>query len=151
MITSTSINAPFIAKLVHAANVAIACESYCEVFTSKGKSSVLVEWDVKTSSLRFTHVSGQDVSAICWEAIKDFVQLPVVNAQPEYSEDDQHDAYVFLSFYMLFLVLGLLSAFGIISWGMALAVGGLVVVGHKLLKAWKVSRMVDLENLSVVA
>lgn len=137
MITSTSINAAFIAKLVHAANVAIACESYCEVLTSKGKPSVLVEWDVETSSLIFTHASGQDVTDICWQAIEHFVCMPSVELAPVVEmieqEDEEPSSYGFLQAYLLFVMLGILVALGVLSWGMAIAMCGFAVMSYRLM------------------
>lgn len=138
MITSTSINAAFIAKLVHAANVAISCESYCEILTSKGKPSVLVEWDAQTNNLRFTHISGQDVSAICWEAIKCLVVLPSEAIKPlqemaDELEQEENKSYGFILGYFLFVFMGLLVAFQIVSLGSAVLVGALGVMAYRFL------------------
>ena len=136
MITSTSLNTSFIAKLVHAANVAIACESYCEVVTSKGKPSVLVEY-VAPSSLRFTHISGQDVTAVCWQAIEHMVGMPSVKLVPvaEMIEqgDEEPSSYGLIQAYLLFVMLGILVAIGVLSWGMAIAMGGFAVVAYRLM------------------
>ena len=138
MLTSTSLNPAFIAKLVHAANVAIATERYCEVRTSKGAPSVLVEFvpNGMSSSLRFTHISGQDVTALVWDAICGYVVLPMV--VPAYVEHEQadsveaHDGYQFLSFYLLACLLILASVLGMLSWGSAVVLGGFVVVIARL-------------------
>lgn len=137
MITSTSINAAFIAKLVHAANVAVACQSYCEILNSKGKPSVLVEWDVSTSSLIFTHASGQDVTSICWQAIEHMVCMPSVELVPVAEIIGQEDAgpssYGFLLAYLLFVMLGMLAALGVLSWGAALINFGFAIAVYRLM------------------
>lgn len=140
MITSTSINASFIAKLVHATNVAIACESYCEILTSKGKPSVLVEWDVSTSSLRFTHVSGQDVTSVCWQAIEHLVSVPSTNIVPVAELVEQEDSqepvsYEFIFVYLAFVLLALLMSFNVISWGSALLSMAFAAVAWRLAPA----------------
>lgn len=140
MITSTSINAAFITKLVHATNIAIACESYCEVFTSKGKRSVLVEWDAQKNSLRFTHISGQDVTSLCWEAIKGFVVLPSEAIKPvqkmaDELGEEENKSYGFVLGYLLFVFMGLLVAFQVVSLGSAVLAGALVVIGYRVVAA----------------
>lgn len=129
MITSTSINAAFIAKLVHAANVAIACESYCEIRTSKGKPSVLVEYHKQSNSLLFTHASGKDVTLICWNAIRHLVAMPSVESL---LEQEEPSSYGFIQAYLLFVMLGILVALGVLSYGMALLSGGFAMVAYKL-------------------
>lgn len=126
MLTSTSLNASFIAKLVHASNVAIATESYCEVVTSKGKASVLVEWNKQTQSLVFTHVSGHDVTALVWRTINQFVVMPAYVEHVQAVEE--HDGYQFLSFYLLFVVLVIHVALGLLSLGYAVLLGGFIVI-----------------------
>lgn len=136
MITSTSINAAFIAKLVHAANVAIACESYSEVCTSKGKPSVLVEYDKQSNSLLFTHVSGNDVTIICWNAIRHLVACPTValsHVERLLEQEEEHSGYGLIQAYLLFVMLGILVALGVLSWGMAIATGGFAVMSYRLL------------------
>lgn len=137
MITSTSINAAFIAKLVHAANVAIATESYCEIQTSKGKSSVLVWVDKTDNTLRFTHASGQDVTSLCWRAVRHLVACPTVELTPVaamvYPDAEQEpSSHAFLSFYLLFVVLVVHVALGVLSVGSAVLIGGFVVILSKL-------------------
>lgn len=143
MITSTSINAAFIAKLVHAANVAIACESYCEIRTSKGKPSVLVEFipNGLNSSLRFTHVSGQDITIICWNAISHLVTPLVTLSTAEVelvpvesmTEQEEPSSYRLIQAYLLFVMLGILVALDILSWGAALLNFGFAVVAYRLM------------------
>lgn len=141
MITSTSINAAFIAKLVHAANVAIACESYCEIRTSKGRPSVLVEYDKQSNSLLFTHASGQDVTSLCWKAISHLVTplvtLPVAQVElvPVESllEQEEPSSYGLIQAYLLFVMLGVLVALGVLSYGIALLSGGFAMVAYRLM------------------
>lgn len=141
MITSTSINAAFIAKLVHAANVAIACESYCEVVTSKGKPSVLVEYDKQSNSLLFTHASGQDCTSMLWQAIEHLVCMPsveLVSAESLVGQDCEPSSYgliqgAWVHATLLFVMLGILVALGVLSWGVAVAVGGFAVMSYRLM------------------
>ena len=135
MLTSTSFNASFIAKLVHAANVAIATESYCEIQTSKGKPSVLVEYDKQSNSLMFTHISGQDVTGLCWQAVGHLVCMPSVElvSVPELvGHDEEQPSHAFLSFYLLTVILAVLACFNVLSVGSAVLLGGAVVASARL-------------------
>lgn len=140
MMTSTSINAAFIAKLVHAANVSIACKSYCEILTSKGKPSVLVEYDKESNALTFTHISGQDVTSLCWDAIKGFIVLPSEAVKPvqdmaEELEEEENKSYGFALGCLLFVFIGILVTFHVVSMGSAVLIGALVVMAYRVVTA----------------
>ncbi|MNQ84928.1 hypothetical protein D3C85_1000730 [compost metagenome] len=136
MITSTSLNASFTAKLVHASNVAIATESYCEVVTGKGRPSVLVEFiaDTPNSPVRlvFTHISGQDCTGLCWDAVKAFVILPTSHVEHVQAGAVEHYGYQFLSFYLLACLLILASMLGWLSIGSAVLLGGFIVIMSRI-------------------
>lgn len=142
MITSTSINAAFIAKLVHAANVAIGRESYCEIRTSKGKPSVLVEYNKQSNSLLVTHVSGQDCTSVLWKAIRHLVALPSAE-HVSMAEQEEPSSYGFIQAYLLFVMLGVLVDVGVLSYGIALLVGGFAVMSYRLLSVLSNSSSTD--------